>query len=89
MKNIDAEFYKIPAWSPDLNAVQNIFHLNKKNIENEAIVNNIASESFEVFSTRVLKSFENLSTEVNDQTISTLENRVEAFIKCKGKCIKY
>ena len=41
IEKIEAEFHKIPARSPDLNPIENLFHLVKKNLENEAIENNI------------------------------------------------
>ena len=41
MEKIEAEFHKIPATSPDLNPTENLFHLVKKSLENEAIANNI------------------------------------------------
>jgi transposase len=41
MEKIEADFHKIPATSPDLNPIENLFHLVKKSLENEAIANNI------------------------------------------------
>jgi transposase len=41
MEKSEAEFHKIPATSPDLNPIENLFHLVKKSLENEAIANNI------------------------------------------------
>ena len=89
MENIDAEFHKIPARSPDLNPIENIFHLVKKSLDDEALTNNITSETFNEFSERVLKSMENLSTEIIDRTIASLSNRVDAVLKARGNRIKY
>jgi transposase len=41
MGKIEAEFHKIPATSPHLNPIENLFHLIRKSLENEAIANNI------------------------------------------------
>jgi transposase len=41
MEKIEAEFDKIPATSPDLNPIENLFHWERKSRENEAIANNI------------------------------------------------
>ena len=38
MEKIEAEFHKIPARSPDLNPIENVFHLAKKSLENEALL---------------------------------------------------
>ena len=89
MEKIDAEFHKIPARSSDLKPIDNVFHLVKKTLENEAIANNITYETFQDFSARVLKSLENLSTDVIDRTISSLSSRVDAVLKARGNRIKY
>jgi hypothetical protein len=41
MGKIEAEFHKIQNTSPHLNPTENLFHLVKKSLENEAIANNI------------------------------------------------
>ena len=89
MQDIEAEFHKIPARSPDLNPIENIFHLVKKNLEHAAIAKSITSETFKQFSERVLRSFDTLSIDVVDRTIASLSKRVEAVLKSKGNRIKY
>jgi hypothetical protein len=61
----------------------------KKSLDNEALANNITSGTFNEFSARVLKSMENLSTEIIDRIIASLSNRVDAVIKARGNRIKY
>ena len=89
MENIEAKFLKIPARSPDLNPIENTFHLVKKSLDNEALANNITSGRFNEFSAHVLESMENLSTEIIDRTIASLSNRVDAVVKATGNRIKY
>ena len=89
LEDIEAELHRIPARSPDLNPIENIFHLVKTSLEREAIALNITSETFEDFSSRVLKSFDNLSVDLVDRTIASLSKRVKAVIKSKGDRIKY
>ncbi|CAB3985152.1 Hypothetical predicted protein [Paramuricea clavata] len=55
MEKIEAEFHQISATSPDLKPNENVFHLVKKSLENEAIADNITYETFQDFSARVLK----------------------------------
>ncbi len=43
MENIDMKFLKIPARSPDLNPIENTFHLVTTSLDNEALANNIMS----------------------------------------------
>ena len=89
LEDIEAELHRIPARSPDLNPIENIFHLVKTSLEREVIALNITSETFEDFSSRVLKSFDNLSVDLVDCTIVSLSKRVKAVIKSKGDRIKY
>ncbi len=89
MENIDAKFLKTPARSPDLNPIENTFHVVKKSLHNQTLANNITSGTFIEFSARVLKSMENLSTEIINRTIASLSNRVDAVIKARRNRIKY
>ena len=89
LDDIEAELHRIPARSPDLNPIENIFHLVKTSLEREAISLNITSETFEHFSARVLKTFDNLSVDLVDRTITSMANRVEAVIRSRGDRIKY
>jgi hypothetical protein len=61
----------------------------KKSLDNQALANNITSGTFIEFSARVLKSMENLSTEIIDRTIASLSNQVDALVKARGNRIKY
>ncbi len=70
MENIDAKFLKTPARSPDLNPIENTFHLVKKSLDNQALANNITSGTFIEFSAHVLKSMKNLSTETESIELS-------------------
>ena len=50
LEEVEAELHKIPARSPDLNPIENTFHLIKKKLEQEAIYLQIMNESFDCFS---------------------------------------
>ena len=81
LDDIEAELHTIPARSPNLNPIENIFQLEKRS--------HITSETFEHFSARVLKTFHNLSVDLVDRTITSMANRVEAVIRSRGDRIKY
>ena len=68
---------------------QTWIQLVKKSLDNQALANNITSGTFIEFSARVLKSMENLSTEIIDRTIASLSNQVDALVKARGNRIKY
>ena len=58
LEDTECELFVIPPRSPDLNPRENIFHVVKDDLEEEAIVKNIIKESFEEFKARVLKKLE-------------------------------
>ena len=49
LEDIEGSFHEIPPQSPDLNPVENIFHLVKLYSDCEAICRNIVRESFDEF----------------------------------------
>jgi transposase len=49
---IEAEMHVIPPRSADLNPIENIFHIAKRQLERQAIDNNITAESFSDFENR-------------------------------------
>ena len=89
LEDIEAEMQEIPPRSPDLNPIENIFHLVKNFLENEAISENITNESFQEFEGRVLRAFDCIPTEIIDKTISSMEKRIEAILSSKGCRTKY
>ena len=89
LEEIEAEFHEIPPRSPDLNPIENIFHLVKRYLESEAISRNITRESFEEFQARVLRAFDCICTETIDNTIASLNKRIEAILASKGGRTKY
>ena len=50
-----------PPRSPDLNPIENLFHLVSKQLIEDAIDKRITSENFEQFSDRVKRTMTNLS----------------------------
>ena len=88
-EDIEAEFHEIPPRSPDLNPIENIFHLVKLFLENEAISRNITWESFEQFQNRVFRALESVSIETIDKTIASMSNRIQAILSSKGARTKY
>lgn len=80
LKEIESDLHQIPARSPDLNPIENIFHLVKNSLEKEAIESNITKECFEAFRTRVLRCIENLDMGVVDRTIESMPKRIEEIV---------
>lgn len=73
----------IPPRSPDLNPIENIFHIVKSDLERQAIAENTTAESCSDFGKRVLNTLDNTSVDVTYRTIRSASGRVNAVTKCK------
>jgi len=62
-KDIRAEFHQIPPRSPCINPIENIFHIVRKMLEQEAICLQIEHETFDDFKTRVMRCFDSIPTD--------------------------
>ncbi len=89
LSQVEAQHHEIPARSPDLNPIENIFHIVKKKLEFEAESLGIVSESFEQFQTRVISCCDSIDPELIDKTISSMPKRIHSIISSKGNRTKY
>lgn len=81
--------HSIPARSPDLNAIENLFHLIDTALREEAIEKEIEHETFEQFSMRVRNCLLNYPKDVIDRVIESMPKRINMIIKHKGRRLKY
>ena len=81
--------FAIPARSPDLNPIENIFHIAKEKLKSEAIAQKITCESYEEFVKRVIRTLKATPIPVIDRTIASMNKRIDMVIKSKGERIKY
>lgn len=86
---IGALRFKIPARSPDLNPIENLFHLVSVKLEKDALSEHILSETFEEFSERVRRTLMNFSTLTIDKLIASMDKRILMIIKNRGRRLKY
>ena len=89
MKSVRAQLLSIPARSPDLNPIENFFHLIKRKLNNDAIEQNITKESFHEFSARVKRTILNFDKVKIDRIIESMDKRIHMIKAKKGKRIKY
>ena len=89
LEDIEGNCHEIPPRSPDLNPIENIFHLVKRFLGQEAISRNITRESFEEFTVRVLRALDSIPIETIDKTISSMDKRIAAILSSKGVRTKY
>lgn len=81
--------FSIPPRSPDLNPIENLFHLVSKQLEKDAIDEQITSENFEQFSERVKKTIMNFSKDTIDNIIKSMGKRIAMIIQKRGERLKY
>ena len=85
----DIKVLKIPARSPDLNPIENLFHLVKKKLRRQALDQNIEQETFEEFSHRVKQTLLEFPAKDIDKIIDSMPKRVNQIIKTGGDRTKY
>ena len=79
----------IPPRSPDLNPIENIFHLAKRKVKKDAVSRLITHESYEEYVFRVKQILMNMGIDVINRTIESMNKRINMVIKAKGQRIKY
>ena len=89
LAEVGATKFSIPARSPDLNPIENIFNNIKRQLRQEAIREQITDETYDMFVQRIEKTFARMSVATIDATIASMPKRVEMIIESKGRRIKY
>lgn len=89
MARCQAELLKIPPRSPDLNPIENIFHVVSRKLEKDALEQGITRESYEEFCDRVQRTINGVSRELIDKTIRSMNGRVAGIIQSNGERLKY
>ena len=89
MQAMDAETFAIPARSPDLNPIENLFHLVGKRLEEQVLRDQIFFENDKTFARRVKKTIENFPADVIDKIIDSMPGRLRLVLKARGGRIKY
>ena len=86
---LGAELVPIPPRSPDLNPIENLFHLVGKALEEDTKQKHVKSETFDQFSARVRNIIVNFDRNIINKLIGNMHKRVKAVIKSKGERTKY
>ena len=90
MTRCHCELLKIPPRSPDLNPIENIFHIASKKLEKDALNKGITHESYEEFCDRVQRTISGISQELIDKTIQSMSGRITDTIRNNaGERLKY
>ena len=89
MARCHCEPLKIPPRSPDLNPIENIFHIASKKLEKNTLNEGIAHGSYEEFCDRVQRTISGISLELIDKTIQSMSGRITGRIQNNGERLKY
>ena len=84
MEEVEATLHKIPPQSPDLNPIENIFHVLRHLLDDEVEMCNITHETFDQFKGRVLRTLESVDIKLIDKTIESMSKRIDAVLASKG-----
>ena len=89
LASIGGKKFSIPPRSPDLNPIENVFHLAKRKLRENAKKENITRESYQEYISRVKTTLLSMNKDLIDRTIASMNKRIEMVIKAKGQRIKY
>ena len=84
-----ATLFAIPPRSPDLNPIENLFHIIKSQLDKEALTKAIHQETWQQFSARVHKTILQIPISFINNLLLSMPKRIDAVIKCKGHRTKY
>ena len=80
---VGARKFTIPARSPNLNPIENIFHIVKRRLRQDTLDQQITREDFPAFSARVKTTLKSIPIDVVDRTILSMGKSIN------GQRIKY
>ena len=89
IKRVKGKLLSIPARSPDLNPIENLFHLVKRQLKREAIQKRIEREDYEQFKARIVRAMYAIPVETINKTISSMDKRLREIIAGHGGRTKY
>ena len=75
--------------SPDINPIENIFHLVSKKLRLDALELGIQFESYKQFEDRVIQTIKSIPVDLINKTILSMDKRMTLIIKREGGRIKY
>ena len=79
--NMGYTLQRIPPRSPDLNPIENVYHLVRKQLEAHVKENNITYQRWEQFKEMVWYNIWSMSKDVIDKIISSVMKRLQEIVK--------
>jgi hypothetical protein len=89
MTRTRAQLLSIPARSPDINPIENMFHLVSRKLRADAIEKRLLKETFGEFRDRVVSTIHAIPHQTIDNTVSSIRKRLLMIIESGGHRTKY
>lgn len=89
MNRAQAELLKLPARSPDLAPIENLFHFANDLLRDQAKLYHITKETFKEFENRVISTITRIPVENINNLILSMNKRLHDVISSKGNRLKY
>lgn len=89
LRRVKAKQLNFPPRSGDLNPIENVFKNVKQLLHKQAIRHNIEYETFDEFKIRVIETLKHYSVSEIDNTIASMNKRIDMVIEKKGDRTKY
>ena len=80
LASVKAKLFAIPTRSCDINPIENVFNLVKRELQRQAIKNNITYETYEQFAERVKCTLYAMSSDTIDNIISSMNKSLRLTI---------
>ena len=88
LQKLGYEIFDIPPRSPDLNPIENLFHLVDKKLQEDAMAEEITKETYLEFAERVKRTILAFPVNVVDSIIDTMSKRIHMLVEKKGQRLK-
>ena len=89
MASINCEMFGVLPCSPDFNLVENVFHLVRKKLHENAREHEIKQETYKEFSNTVKSTIENFPVDIINKIIELLPKQLGHAIERKDERPKY
>lgn len=86
---VGCSIFDIPARSPDLNPIENVFHNVRRELFKQAKEQRIEKETYDEYAARVMETIKEMPKDLIDRTIESLPDRIKEVVDTKGDRSKY
>ena len=87
--HVNATLFPIPPRSPDLNPIENFFHLVSKKLRDTALQKQLSKETYDEFQQRVVDTIYSMPIQTINNLIESMNRRIGDVSKNNGSRLKY